>query len=86
MCESKSIILDVKVLAKPFKILSAIIKVATPRAIPSIEMVEIKVINFESFLDRVYFFDMKKGRYIYIFLLLIQIQFNYEIMKKKSFK
>jgi hypothetical protein len=73
-------------LAKPFKILSAIINVATPRAIPSIEMVEIKVINFESFLDRVYFFDMKKGRYIYIFLLLIQIQFNYEIMKKKSFK
>ena len=54
----------VNVLANPLSMLKAIIKVATPSAIPTIEIEEIKVMNLESFLERVYFFDMKKGRYI----------------------
>jgi hypothetical protein len=38
--------------------LKAIIRVATPRAIPTIEMTEIKEKNLESFLENVNLFDI----------------------------
>ena len=60
MWESKSIILSVRVFANPVRILRAIIRVATPREIPIIEIEEINVINFEPFLERMNFFDTKK--------------------------
>ena len=67
MCESKSIILFVMVCSNPFSTLIAMISVATPRAIPMIEIVEIKEINRESFLESINCFA------IYQDTLIIQI-------------
>jgi hypothetical protein len=59
-------ILFVRVCANPLKILKAIISVATPSEIPTIEIEEINVINFEPFLERTNFLDTKKGNDIKI--------------------
>ena len=64
-------ILLVRVFAKPVKILSAIMSVATPREIPIIEIEEINVINLEPFLERINFFDTKKGNDIKYFPILL---------------
>jgi len=61
MCESKSIILFVIVFSNPLRMLKAIISAATPKAIPTIEIVEIKLMNLEAFLEKVYFLEIKKG-------------------------
>jgi len=47
--------------------LNAIINVATPIQIPTIEIDEMRVMNRESFLDNVNFLDMNKGKDIAIF-------------------
>ena len=64
MCESKSITLFVIVCSNPFRTLTAIIRVATPSAIPMIEIVEIRLIKRESFLDRIKFFAIYQETFI----------------------
>ena len=48
--------------SNPLRILSAIIKVATPREIPVIEIVEMRFIKRESLFEKIYFFEMKNGK------------------------
>ena len=61
MCESKSIPLFVIVFSKPFNMLKAIIKVATPRAIPETVITDIKEMNLDSLREKIYFLEIKKG-------------------------
>jgi hypothetical protein len=64
MCESKSITLFVIVCSNPLRTLTAIISVATPSAIPMIEIVEIRLMKRESFLDRIKFFAIYQETFI----------------------
>ena len=52
------------VCSNPLRILIAIIKVATPSAIPNIEMKEIKLMNRESLLESIKFFAISHEKCI----------------------
>jgi hypothetical protein len=57
-------ILLVMVCSNPLRTLIAIIKVATPSAIPIIEIKEIKLMNRESFLESIKFLAMNQEKCI----------------------
>jgi hypothetical protein len=57
--------------------LNAMIKVATPSEIPIIEIADIRFINRESFFEKIYLLEIKKGTEgIYLGLIFLNYRSN----------